>query len=479
MPPSPLLRDPPAGAQVADCSMRVGLKDRSYHHPSAHHVEQPSSPNKSKSEHSLEFKRWARGRCYRCLAHDHQVSSCKDFFRCIRCRRSGHRERHCPLRSPHPAPQVRSSVAQPHRPRQTRSWAEIVATSPHSGTYPQPSYSCTRATCGCQCSNLQSVLSPLMDSLRSELQQMFQTQLEEVVRPLKEEASTIKLWLARVANYLERTEMQMPSEEPSISDMAGLFGPCSPVRCSPTPSILASLAAACISSDPLVCEDVCEGIVDSVTDVVITSEEIHVMSTSDHTRTLAAHMHLDSPMEQVTLQATPVEDIVVVEDASDDEECSLDANSTSKDPIVVITVADGSTHVETIIHEPELLDDPLMDFTVMKVNDLTPDEDIVVVEDASDDEEYSLDANSTSKDPIVVIAIADGSTHVQTMIEEPKSLDDPLMDFTVMKVNDLTCPPVHPSPPMSLPTIETTRRRKSYDKSLLRRSARCDTPCHL
>ncbi|CAN6338262.1 unnamed protein product [Urochloa humidicola] len=128
-------------------------------------------------------------------------------------------------------------------------------------------------------------------------------------------------------------------------------------------------------------------------------------STTTKVPTPAAQMHLDSPMEQVTLQATPIEDIVVVEDASDDEECSLDVNLTIKDPIVVIAVADGTTHVEA-------------------------------------------------------------------MTDEPESLDDPLMDFTVMKVNDLTCPSVHPSPPTTPPMIATTRRRKFYDKSLLRRSAR-------
>ncbi|CAN6311757.1 unnamed protein product [Urochloa humidicola] len=287
-----------------------------------------------------------------------------------------------------------------------------------------------------------------MDSLRSELQQMFQTQLEEVVRPLKDEVSTIKLWLARVANYLERTEM--PSEEPSASDMAGLFGPCSPVHRSPTPSVLASLAAACTSSDPLVCEDVCEGVVDSIMEAVITSEEIHVISTSDQTlsqavpfyglsnpitsdvsstttkvptRTPAAQMHLDAPMEQITLQATPIEDVVVVEDAS-------------------------------------------------------VDEDSVVVEDASDDEESSLDVNLMINDPIVAVAVADGSTHVETMTDELESLVEPLMkdaslmDFAAMKVNSLACPPDHPPPSTAPLTTATTRWRKSYDKSLLRRSAR-------
>ncbi|CAN6234643.1 unnamed protein product [Urochloa humidicola] len=149
----------------------------------------------------------------------------------------------------------------------------------------------------------------------------------------------------------------------------------------------------------------------------------------------AAQMHLDLPMEQIMLQDTPIEDTVVVEDASDDED------------IVVVENASG-------------------------------DEDIVVVEDASDDEESSLDVNLMINDPIVVVAVADGSTHIEDITDEPESLDDPLMEdtslmgFTVMKVYALTCPPIHPSPPKAPPMTATTRRRKAYDESLLRRSAR-------
>lgn len=35
-------------------------------------------------ERSLAFKRWARGRCFRCLERGHQVNSCREPFRCIR-----------------------------------------------------------------------------------------------------------------------------------------------------------------------------------------------------------------------------------------------------------------------------------------------------------------------------------------------------------------------------------------------------------
>ena len=62
-----------------------------------------------------------------------------------------------------------------------------------------------------------------MESLRSDLKEFFTSRLEEVLSPLKVEASTIKLWLARVANYLERVEPS--SEDPHAADLVGLFGP--------------------------------------------------------------------------------------------------------------------------------------------------------------------------------------------------------------------------------------------------------------
>jgi hypothetical protein len=46
-------------------------------------------------ERSIAFKHWAWGRCFRCLEHDHQVNTCHEPFRCISCRRPGHRERFC------------------------------------------------------------------------------------------------------------------------------------------------------------------------------------------------------------------------------------------------------------------------------------------------------------------------------------------------------------------------------------------------
>ena len=66
------------------------------------------------------------------------------------------------------------------------------------------------------------MLVPLLDSLHLELQQQIITCLEDLVRPLRDEISAIKLWLARVATCLKHVEL--PSVYPSI-DVFGLFGP--------------------------------------------------------------------------------------------------------------------------------------------------------------------------------------------------------------------------------------------------------------
>jgi len=58
------------------------------------------------------------------------------------------------------------------------------------------------------------------------------------MRPLMTEASTIKLWLARVANHLERVE---PLCEDPLVGFWSLF----PVRSSPTPTFFTSLPVAC------------------------------------------------------------------------------------------------------------------------------------------------------------------------------------------------------------------------------------------
>jgi hypothetical protein len=232
--------------------------------------------------------------------------------------------------------------------------------------------------------DVQSMLAPLMESLQSELQHLIAVHLEEVLCPLREEASTIKLWLACVASRLERVE---PCEEHApISNLADLFGPCSPVRSSPAPLILASLVAACTHADSIKRKDTCADNAESV---------INEMTIEVAKRTLGLEIHQKLPTEQafevpcgtstsrmlepLLLQTiTSIEDVVLVEDASDDEEAILDAQVTIKDPILLVTIEDSSTQstVEVMAEEPRLLEDPLIEEVSSLAAIATNDEDL-------------------------------------------------------------------------------------------------------
>ncbi|CAO2047364.1 unnamed protein product [Urochloa humidicola] len=446
----------PKQPDVVPKGMKVGFVGSSMEAPGLSvdtrdcpHRQSSPPPRPSQSERSIAFKRWARGRCYRCLAHGHQVSSCRDYFRCIRCRRSGHRERHCPFRSP-PARRVDSTV----EPLQKQSWAAVVATPSLSACRStlcadsvdkfksSPTGSCEKDidpicnNCGDSSTstslNPQSMVAPLVQLLRSELQHMIAIRLEEVVRPLREEVSAIKLWLARVVNHLECV---VPP------DMAELFGPCSPVHHSLAPSILTSIAGVCTSANSLVREDTCANTanstitelpreMDPVTNEVakkVLDSEFHQKTSVEHaiklpcgtpqtcvsTEVAITETHPDLPMEQTSLQTiTSVEDIVLVEDASDDEEDAIDACVTVEDPIFLITIEDNPTYsmVEVKAEEAPMIVDP----------------------------------------PIEVKS-------------SPSTKDT--------NGEDLGCPLIHPPAP-SPPSTIARRRCKSYDRSSLRRSAR-------
>lgn len=112
-----------------------------------------------------------------------------------------------------------------------------------------------------------SVITPFLELLRSELHHLFAAHMEEVVRPLRGEVSSIKLWLARISNHLERAELN--GEHLSASNIAELFGPCSPVKLSPKPMMFASLAEECMSVD----SQVCEGISDTITNETVPSAQ--------------------------------------------------------------------------------------------------------------------------------------------------------------------------------------------------------------
>ncbi|KAK1601703.1 hypothetical protein QYE76_018397 [Lolium multiflorum] len=175
-------------------------------------------------ERSLAFKRWAQGRCFRCLERDHQVSTCREPFRCIHCRRPGHRERFCyarfpaarsrssdARRRPHspdardPTQRSRSPSAQPRRPSASQSWAEVVCPSSSPATSsPKHSPRC------CEEFNdnasFDSRLQCQFSLLRMELSQLVANRVEEALRPLLEEVESLKLLLAHGGVSLEPIE---------------------------------------------------------------------------------------------------------------------------------------------------------------------------------------------------------------------------------------------------------------------------------
>ncbi|CAL5060110.1 unnamed protein product [Urochloa decumbens] len=459
-------------------------------------VPSSSSLSKAQMEQRNAFKKWAQGRCYRCLARDHQVRSCRDFFRCIRCRQAGHGERQCPFRPPPATPCFHSTAANPHHPQHAQRWADAAAMSPSRG--PHVSFPASTnldpmgamdimpcAACGCCCrathdspmQDLQSMLRPLLESLRSELHDFFISRLEEVVCPLKSEASIIRLWLARMTNHLEHVES---CKDPSASDLVDLFGPCSPVQRSSTPPSFTSLADDCTPRDSMPhdeqCVDTTAADVGQQTTNVCELQTIKKTvqepsahcSLNDQSATVppatieaatvpagceepdkacdcVKQSPLDLPIEQRMLQvATSIEDVVIVEDASDDEEASLAMDPTVGDVVELFIGSDGSAQCEV---EAERPDDPPMEAPFLtyvaatKIEEprvVTPVEDIVLVEDASDVDE---DAAASNVVDCPTLSLVDAT------IEEPLS------------------------PRPQLMTTTTRHKRKSFDRTSLRRSA--------
>ncbi|RCV19916.1 hypothetical protein SETIT_4G014800v2 [Setaria italica] len=138
--------------------------------------------------------------------------------------------------------------------------------------------------------------------------------------------------------------------------MAELFNPCSPVHRSPTPLILTSLAAVCTSADSLVATR-------------MSDREFHQNTSAEHAiqapfGTSTIEMHQDLPEQTLLRTMTLVEDVVLVEDTSDDEEAILDAHWTIDDPIFLITIEDNPSYsmVEVKVEEAHMIiEDPLIE----------------------------------------------------------------------------------------------------------------------
>ncbi|XBI40363.1 hypothetical protein VPH35_124960 [Triticum aestivum] len=182
-------------------------------------------PSREGLERSLAFKRWARGRCFRCLERGHQVSACRESFRCIRYRRVGHRERFCRARSPvacdrspvacAPRQRSRSPPVQPCPPL-TRSWAEVVGHSSLCVSVPPRSqYGCCKDS---------SVNASLVSTLESQLA-LLRTELLQEVELLRTELrdALAKLAVASVVPLLP--ELQVVSIDEDVECFFGDFSP--------------------------------------------------------------------------------------------------------------------------------------------------------------------------------------------------------------------------------------------------------------
>ena len=135
----------------------------------------------------------------------------------------------------------------------------------------------------------------------------------------------------------------------SLSDLPKLFDPCSPVKHDSPSSILASLAVAYTTADSLVCEDTIANTTIPILgemptrisgteihrETDLTSNEVVIGAfEADSRQMMSTKQTIKVPSETSTLLqvVTSVEDVVVVEDASDDEEATFIAQTTIEDP---------------------------------------------------------------------------------------------------------------------------------------------------
>lgn len=154
-----------------------------------------------------------------------------------------------------------------------------------------------------------------------------------------------------------------------------------------TSSTLASLVEACTATASLVLKDTSVISADSIGDEMTIEKAVAV------------------PSRTLLLQTvTPIEDVVVVEDASDDEEAV--SQVIIEDPIDLITIEDNPLHSMTEVKEEAITfgDNPLHSTT--EVNEEVPN-----------------------------------------CIEDPSIIAAPSSMAIAMEENDLMCPPIHaPSP---------------------------------
>jgi len=319
-----------------------------------------------------------------------------------------------------------------------------------------------------------------MESLRSDLKEFFTSRLEEVLSPLKVEASTIKFWLARVANYLERVEPS--SEDPHAADLVGLFGPCSPVHRSPTPSFFNSFAAVCMSTRDSMPDEKSVSIENRATRVLLDANGLEVTTTGDvghsPSKDFGIPIANEMVLEHTTTPTLQVQAPEFQSTTTDTTTLPFHEPAEGISNLAVGTMPLATIPLECEKHEVVPLDLPVEQ---MSMQGGTSIEDVVVVEDASDDEETTSDVGTAIEDPIVLLLDADDCTQptVEIKVEVPVqvhniSMDTTSMtDVTAMKFEELACTRTEPPSIVTPLATSTARRRcKHYDKSSVRRSVR-------
>ncbi|CAO2173926.1 unnamed protein product [Urochloa humidicola] len=231
------------------------------------------------------------------------------------------------------------------------------------------------------------------------------------MHPLRAEASTIKLWLARVANHLERVE-------PTCEDpLVGLFGPCFPVRRYPTPPFFTTTPSCDYFTMTVGAPDsqkLCEATKMDVMPATMEVEQLQAPDLIPESTVVEDLIKLDVAMP---LQSTEVKEhhepsmvhmlSQVVTSTEEDFNVATARRSISKDPRLTITseIVRTTTPLATITTSCEQLKVPPLD---MSTERMVQFEDVVLVEDASDDEEA---ISTPVEDPIFLITIEDVPTH--------------------------------------------------------------------
>ncbi|CAN6172601.1 unnamed protein product [Urochloa humidicola] len=333
------------------------------------------------------------------------------------------------------------------------------------------------AVCGCCCHVQGSHISiqPLLESLRSDLQEFIESRIEKVMHPLNAEASTIKLWLARVANYLEHVE-------PTCEDpLVGLFGPCSPVRHSPTPAFFTTISGADVDSGGPKIFDATEM---DVTPTVMEKEQLQAPDLIPESTVVEDLIKLDA----MPLQSTEVKEhqepamvhmlSQVIASAEESFDVATARQSITKDLGLTI-INEAVIPAKSLATATTSCEQPMVPSSDMTTERMVQQvdtcfEDIVLVEDASDDEEI---VPTPIEDPIFLMTIEDDPSLSTVVVkeEEVQLTDDPPTKevssptITTLNGDDIGCPPMLPP---SSASMTARRRRKSYDKTSLRRSAR-------